>query len=251
MRSTFPSLGIVAALVLSATACGKDAQTEDAVQTKTSAGDASTSISGDSADKRGQALVRIANAVPGMNGLVVRSDDAHALPSVDYKKVTDYTPIDKNWVTFEVAVQPAGTYTPVETNRELLTDGHRYTMLVMHDKDGAAYQTRIVRDDISTDQSKAHLRVIHAAPTVDEVNVVEKGGDKLFDGINFTSEAGFKDIDPWSGTLEFRTEDGNKLLGTLASVNLKAGVSYTIVLATNKQGKLDSFWFEDQQLVGQ
>ncbi len=251
MRPSLPSLGIVAALVLSTAACGKDAQTEDAVQTKTSAGEASTSISGDSADKRGQALVRIANAVPGMNGLVVRSDDAHALPSVDYKKVTDYTPIDNNWVTFEVGGAPSTAYSPVQTNRELLTDGHRYTMLVMHDKDGTGYQSRIVRDDISTDQTKAHLRVIHAAPTIDEVNVIAKGGDKLFDGINFTSEAGFKDVDPWSGTLEFRTEDGNKLLGTLGNVNLKAGVSYTIVLATNKQGKLDSFWFEDQQLVGQ
>lgn len=251
MRPTLPSLGIAAALILSTAACGKDAQTEDEVLTKTSAGEASTSISGDSADKRGQALVRVANAVPGMNGLVVRSDEARSLPSVDYKKVTDYTPINNDWVTFQVGAQPAGTYSPLETNREMLTDGHRYTILVMHDENGTGYQTRIVRDDISTDQTKAHLRVIHAAPTVDEVNVIARGGDKLFDGINFTSEAGFKDVDPWAGTLEFRTEDGNRLLGTLGNVDLKAGVSYTIVLATNTQGKLDSFWFEDQQLVGQ
>ncbi len=251
MRPTYSSLGIVAALIVSVAACGKDAQTDDAVLTKTSAGEASTSMSGDSADKRGQALVRVANAVPGMNGLVVRSDDAHALPSVDFKKVSDYTPIDQNWVTFEVGAQPSGTYAPVASNREMLTDGHRYTMLVMHDKDGTGYQTRIVRDDISTDQSKAHLRVIHAAPTMDEITVVAKGGDELFNGINFTSEAGFKDVTPWTGTLEFRAEEGKRLLGTMPNVKLSAGVSYTVVLASNKQGKLESFWFEDQQLVGQ
>jgi hypothetical protein len=246
MRSTQRSIGMAAVLALTVAACSRDAQTEEQVETRTSAGDASTSISGDAADKRGQALVRIANAVPASNGLIVRSDDAHTLPGVDYKKVSEYQPIDNNWVTFEVGSQPAGTYAPIETNREMLTDGHRYTMVVMRADDGAGYRTRIVRDDISTDQTRAHLRVIHAAPTLDEINVVARGGEELFDGINFTSEAGYKDVTPWEGTLEFRSEDGNRLLGTLANVALRAGVSYTVVVASARDGKVETFWFEDQ-----
>jgi len=250
MRSTHTSLGLLAALVVSVGACSRDAQTEDAVQTKTSGGDASTSISGDAADARGQALVRIVNTVPDMNGLIVRSDDAHMLPSVDYKQVSEYQAIDNNWVTFEVGAAATGAYAPVEANRELLTDGHRYTMIVMRKDDGVGYQSRIVRDEISDDRTKAHLRVIHAAPNVDEITVVAKGADELFNGINFTSEAGFKDIDPWSGTLEFRTEDGKRLLGSMSSVSLRPGVSYTIVLTNGKANKLESFWFEDQQVAG-
>lgn len=249
MRSTQQSIGVLAALVVSLGACGtKEAQTDEQVQTKTSAGEASTSISGDSADKRGQALVRVVNAVPAMYGLTVRSDDAHMLPSVDYKKVTAYTPIDKNWPTFEVGGQPGTPYAPVETNREMLTDGFRYTMVVMPGADGVGFQTRVIRDDISDDQTKAHLRVIHAAEGVDEVNVIAKGGERLFDGINFKSEAGFKDVNPWNGTLEFRTENDKTLLGTLANVNLRGGQSYTVVLARGKNGKLEPFWFEDQQV---
>jgi len=246
MRSTQRSIGMIAALALTVAACSRDAQTEEQVKTKTSAGDASTSISGDAADKRGQALVRVANAVPATNGLVVRSDDAHVLPGVDYKKVTDYQSIDNNWVTFEVGSQSAGTYAPIEANREMLTDGHRYTMVVMRSDDGTGYRTRIVRDDISSDQTRAHLRVIHAAPALDEITVVARGGEELFNGINFTSEAGFKDLPPWEGTLEIRAEDGKRVLGTLANVALRAGASYTVVVTSGRNGKVETFWFEDR-----
>ena len=54
--------GLIAATALLA-AC-RDAQTEKDVTTRTANGEAATSMSGDSADKRGMALVRVVNAVP-------------------------------------------------------------------------------------------------------------------------------------------------------------------------------------------
>ncbi|MEO6445298.1 MAG: DUF4397 domain-containing protein [Gemmatimonadaceae bacterium] len=238
---------LVTAAVLAA--CGRDAQTDEAVTTRTADGEASTSISGDLADKRGEALVRVVNAVSGAKGLSVRADETHALPTVDYKAVSPYQPIDKTWVSFQVSGESNGAYMPLETNREMLVDGHRYTMVVMREADGDAYRTRIVRDNISDDMSKAHLRVIHAASGVDEVDVVARGGDKLFEGVNFSSEAGFKDLDPWKGTLEIRTEDGNKLLLTVPNVNLQAGRSYSIVLTRGAQGKLEAVRFEDMPVA--
>ncbi|MEO7513534.1 MAG: hypothetical protein ABIZ91_17460, partial [Gemmatimonadaceae bacterium] len=65
--------------------------------TRTADGETSTSISGDLADKRGEALVRVVNAVSGAKGLSVRADETHALPTVDYKAVSPYQPIDKTW----------------------------------------------------------------------------------------------------------------------------------------------------------
>jgi hypothetical protein len=232
---------------LLAAACAKDAQTEKEVTTQTANGEASTSISGDSADKRGEALVRVVNAVPQLNALRIRADSAHALPTVDYKGVTPYQAIDRNWVSFQVNANPDDTFEPLEANREVLSDGHRYTMIVMRNGDASGFQTRVVRDDISDDMTRAHLRVIHAAQGVDEVNVVARGGDELFNGINFTSEAGFKDLAPWAGTLEFRAEDENRLLLTMPKVDLKAGRSYTIVLTRGNKGGLEAFWFEDMQ----
>ncbi|MBC7894348.1 MAG: DUF4397 domain-containing protein [Cytophagaceae bacterium] len=246
MISKISTASLLAGFVL-LSACSRDAQTEQEVTTRTSGGEASTSMSGDSADKRGEALVRVVNAVPETKSLTIRADETHALPSVEYKGVTPYHSIDRNWVTFQVSRASDATYAPIETNREMLTDGHRYTIVVMRENDAAGLKTRVIRDDLANDATKAQVRVINAAEGFDEIDVRRKGvnDDDLFSGVNVGSEAGFKAIDPWAGTLEFRAEDGKRLLATIAKADLQAGKSYTIVLAPGKSGKLDAFWFED------
>lgn len=229
------------------TAC-RDAQTEKDVTTRTSTGEADVSMSGDSADKRGMALVRVVNTVPTAKRLVVRADPDHQLTAAEYKKVTEYQPIDRNWVTFEVSTSGDSAFEPLATNREMLTDGYRYTIVVMRDS-AKGYETRVLRDEISDDTTRAFLRVIHAARGIDEVNVVQRGvKDALMDGVNFATEAGYKAVEPWTGTLEIRSESGNRLLHTIPSLNLQAGHSYTIVLTRNAAGRLESFRFDDSQL---
>ena len=237
-------LFLSAFVVTAAAAACRDAQTDKEVTTRTSSGDAAVSMSGDSADKRGVALVRVVNAVPGQNRLVVRADRDHQLTAADYKSVTDYQPIDRNWVTFEIGTSGDSAFEPLATNREMLTDGHRYTIVVMRDS-AKGYETRVLRDEISDDTSSARVRIIHAARGVDEVNLVQRGADTLVDGVNFTMEAGYKAVKPWTGTLEIRSESGNRLLLSVPNVALQAGRSYTIVLTRNAAGKLESFRFDD------
>jgi hypothetical protein len=234
-------------VVAAAVAACRDAQTDKEVTTRTSGGDAAVSISGDSADKRGVALVRVVNAVPGQDRLVVRADRDHQLTAAEYKTVTDYQPIDRNWVTFEIGTSGDSAFEPLATNREMLTDGHRYTIVVMRDS-AKSYETRVLQDEISDDSTMAQVRVIHAARGVDEVNLVQRGGDALVDGVNFTMEAGYKAVKPWTGTLEVRAESGNRLLHSIPNVALQAGRSYTIVLTRNAAGKLESFRFDDSQV---
>ncbi len=235
---------IVATMSLMLVAC-KGAQSDAAVATATSEGDASMSVSGDVADERGQALVRVVNAVAGSKGLQVRGDTAHMMPTSNYKGVTEYHPIDNTWVKFEVMGQIGGVMMPLEANREVLTNGHRYTMVVMREEGDAGFTTRILRDEISMDHVKSYLRVIHAAPNAGEIDVQVKGGDKIFEGVNFTSEAGYKELDPMSGVLELRSEDGDKLLLSLPKVDLKAGTYYSLVVTKSASGKLEAFWIED------
>lgn len=241
---TLRILGVAATATL--VACG-DVQTEKDVTTRSSTGDASVSMSGDSADKRGMALVRVVNAVPGENRLIVRADRDHQLTAAEYKKVTEYQPIDRNWVTFEIGAGSDSLFEPLATNREMLTDGHRYTIVVMRDS-AKGYETRVLRDEISDDTTSARLRVIHAARGVDEVNVVQRGADTLIDGVNYTMEAGYRTVAPWTGTLEIRSESGNRLLLSIPNVSLQAGRSYTVVLTRNAAGKLESFRFDDSQV---
>jgi hypothetical protein len=245
MRSSriFTGAVVVAAMF---SAC-RDAQTEKDVTTRTSSGDAAVSISGDSADKRGVALVRVVNAVPGEPRLVVRADRDHQLAAAAYKTVTEYQPIDRNWVTFEIGTASDTVFQPLATNREMLTDGHRYTIVVMRDS-ARNYETRVLRDEISDDTSNARVRLIHAARGVDEVNLVRRGADAVVDGVNPTMEAGFVAVDPWTGTLEVRSETGNRLLLAIPNVSLQGGRSYTIVLTRNAAGKLEAFRFDDSQV---
>lgn len=244
------TLRSAAGLLVTAALLGacRDAQTEKDVTTRSSTGDAAVSMSGDSADKRGMALVRVVNTVPTATKLVVRADPAHELAAAEYKKVTSYQPIDRNWVTFEVSATGDSAFEPLATNREMLTDGHRYTIVVMRDS-ARQFETRVLLDEISDDTAKAHLRVIQAARGLDEVNVVRRGVEgNLMDGVNFTTEAGYRAVDPWNGTLEIRSEDGNRLLHTIQNLNLQGGRSYTIVLTRNAAGKLESFRFDDSQV---
>lgn len=226
-------------------ACSNDAQTDREVVTSMADGTVATSISGDSADERGVALVRVVNAVPDMQSIVVRGDNLLELPAVEYQKVSPYTNIDQNWTRFEVSGASGGAYAPIETNREMLTDGRRYTMFVLREDDGAGLNTRVLRDEISSDSSKAHVRILHAARGTDEINIIARGGETLFDDINYGEEAGYEDIEPWTGTLEFRSEEGNRQLLSLPNINFQAGTSYTIVVTRKGAGTLAAFWFAD------
>jgi hypothetical protein len=240
------STGLLAVVALLA-GC-RDAQTEKEVMTRSATGEAAVSMSGDSADKRGVALVRVVNAVPNAPQLIVRADPTHALAPAEYKKVTAYQPIDRNWVTFEVSTTSDSAFEPLATNRELLTDGHRYTIVVLRDS-ARNFETRVLRDEISDDTANAMLRVIHAARGVNEVNLVRRGVEGTYlEGVNHAMEAGYRAVDPWSGTLEIRSEDGNRLLLTIPNLILQAGKSYTIVLTRDAAGKLESFRFDDSQV---
>ena len=236
--------GILAATALLASC--RDAQTEEEVATKTSTGEVGTSMSGDSADKRGVALVRVVNAAPVNKALIVRADPQHTLTEAGFKEVTNYQPIDKNWVTFEVGTTGDSAFEPLATNREMLTDGHRYTIVVMRDSGQKGYETRVLRDEISDDTSQAFLRVIHAARGVGEINVVQRGVEgTLLDGVNFTMEGGYRAVKPWTGTLEIRTEDGNRVVHSIPAMKLEAGRSYTIVLTRGAGGRVESIRFDD------
>jgi hypothetical protein len=237
--------GCLATAVMLA-AC-REAQTERDVTTRTSGGEM-VSPSGDSADKMGVALVRVVNAAPTTEQVIVRSDPEHVLASVDYLNVTPYQPIDRNWTTFEISTADTGTYEALATNREMLTDGFRYTIVVMRDNKEAEFTTRILRDQIADDSARSFLRVIHAANGIDDVNIVARGADTIFSDVRFMSEAGFKARDPWRGTLEIRSEEGNRLLLSIPDFALDAGASHTIVLTRNAAGKLESLQFSDSQV---
>ncbi|MCU0636021.1 MAG: DUF4397 domain-containing protein [Gemmatimonadaceae bacterium] len=207
-------------------------------------GSTSTSMSADSASRRDLTLVRVINAASSGGELTVRADESRSLPPVGYKNVSPYVPIDENWTRFEVR-GGSGAFEPLATNREVMRDGQRYSIVVMRTQDGTGFDTRVVRDDPGTDSTRAHVRVIHAAPGVGDVTIRTANGQELFDDIGFSDEAGYKDVAPVSGALEVVTSDRPQRVTRVSDLSLTAGRSYTIVLTRTADGKIEAFHVED------
>ena len=246
--TAFRTTALALAAMIAAQACAKESQTDKPVETRSADGQLSASMSGDSADKRGVALVRIVNAVPASMDLQVRADEQRTLPMVRFQQVSGYTPIDQSWATFQVGDGAGTPFMPLTTNREMLTDGHRYTIVVLRSKDGSTYETRVIKDAIENEAGKARIRVIHAAPGAGEIQLRARSGETLFDGVDYGDDDGFKSIAPWTGIIDVRSNDGKTVLLSTPSKALDAGKSYTVIITRTEKGKLDAFWIEDTQV---
>ena len=233
---------VVATAAILSVACQKD----DAPIKTTSTGEANVSASGDSAAARGHSMVRIVNAVAGGGDASVRLNDTTLFADVKVASVTDFREIASNLAKFS-ATAAANSGMSFAQNDETLMDGDRYTIFLVAE-DVSHSTLRIVKDEVIADSGKARIRVVHAAPGAPELDISMAGSkDKLFSGVNFKSEAGYKDVDPTATTIEVRAKDEPKVLLRIAGVNLKRGTATTIVISGSS--KLSAFKFTDTEMA--
>lgn len=211
--------------VLIIAGCNRDT---GAVTSKTSEG-TSKAPSSETLEKRDLALVRAVNAIPG-GPIVIYAGDSAAFSSVGYKTATEFRKIPDDRFNFKLGSPEH----PVAENRENLAGGGHYTIVAMPDAGGADKRNlRVLDDDLkAVPPDKARVRVINAVPGDLEISVYVRGKeDALFDGVNFKSEAGWKEIDPVAGTLEIRPEGKKSVLASRPNVKFEGGKSYTYVVA--------------------
>jgi len=235
--------GIGALLLLGG--CGRS-ETKQPVTTTTGS-DTSLSESGARADARGQTLVRVVNAHPNLSAVTIKTDNQTPFTEVAYETVSPYREVEDNVTKFEVFDAKTGvTSEPLAVNREIMADGSRYTLVIMPDRDGSGVMMWALRDELIPDEGKAKIRLVNAAPSSGEVDLTVKGRpEPLFDDVNPGSEAGFRNVDPMTGPLMLRHEDGKRTLVTVRDLSgLEAGKSYTIVLA-GRAGGWQGITFED------
>lgn len=220
----------------------------------TTTGDAgsSTTPSGEAAAKRGEAMVRFVNALPSSPTVAVNSGDSALFANVKYKMVTEYRQVGDNTADFRLMTdQGKAAGEPAAENHEALSNGGRYTVVAFPEKDGSGANLKVVRDELVPEAGKARIRVFHAASGVGEIDVILSGQkDPLFNNVNYSSEAGFKDIDPVAGTLEVRSADKHTRLVSLKNTKFEAGKSYTIVLTGSPVGKVEAITFNDALTPG-
>lgn len=240
MERTLKQTGACLVLALMAGCAG--AKTEQPVVSTTGDGK-TTSASGTDAAKRGKSMVRFVNAVPEAMGLDLSADERTTFYNVEFKTVTPYTEIGDNLVKFEL--RGANSDSVLANNTESMGDGYRYTIVAMPTSDNQI-KLRVLRDEIVTDSGKARIRVIHAAPGLSDADVLVAGQkDALFDNIAYGTEAGFKDIDPVTATVEIRGNDDPTPPIRLRNLALTPGKAYTIVIATAKPRGIQTITFND------
>jgi hypothetical protein len=242
MHSTIQRL-LAATFVVASVACQKDSTP---IKTE-GQGETSMSAPADSANARGHSLVRVVNAVGVGADAAVFLDNVSLFADVKSGTVTEYREIATNLAKFSVRTVGDTTGLLLAEKDRMLMDGTRYTVFVIK-QDMAKNMLRVVKDDIIPDSGKARVRVIHAAPGGPDVDVSVMGAtEKLFAGVGFTSEAGYRDVTPGTFTLEVRAKGTSKNLLTIPGVDLARGVATTIVVTGST--KLTFFKFTDSMMA--
>ena len=233
-----------AAVVLSAACTARDPAVKTTTKTGTSA-----SPSGDVAAQRDHSMIRVVNAVTSGPKITLLADERTMFDNVGATEVTAYKEIDDNAVKFSVRRSDQPSSAGESVNREVMGDGERYTAVVLPADHGVTGTLRVLRDELTPDSGKARIRVINAAAGAGQVDVVLTGRpDKLFSGLNFGNEGGFKDIDPTSGTLEIRRKNEQLMLTSRKDMQLEAGRAYTVVIVGGPKAPLKTIAFEDQPM---
>jgi hypothetical protein len=204
--------------------------------------------------RQGQAMIRVVNADAGSKSVDIMADDANAFTAVDFKSVTQYQAVNDNFVTFKVHPGGVAADSVTAENREMLSDGDRYILVVVPgDKAGDKPKLKVLEEPSDRgDSTKARVRVVNAARGVDEFDVYVPGQtDPFIDDVDFASEAGFKDLAPQTGALQIRANDGPRVLLDLPSRAWEAGQAYTIVVTNksgsgNRQNTLEAIVVEDE-----
>jgi Domain of unknown function (DUF4397) len=228
--------------------CSREAQQNQPVRTTTDQGSSSAPAAKQSAE-RDKALVRVVHAVPNGPKVDVFADETLAFTDVSYKTVTPYKEFPDDRLTFRARSAGQATTDPLAENSEMLNGGRHYTVIAMVD-DAGKNALRVLSDDLTPPrQDQARVRVINASPHVGEIDVVAKDRNKeIFNGVNFGSEAGYKEVEPMTGALEVRREGKKEVLTTIPSQKWQAGKTYTIILTGPGpgRGQLEAIAIEDQ-----
>lgn len=239
-------LGLLALMLV--TACSNESNQNQPVTTTTNAG-TSNAPPATEVKQRGNALVRVINAVPAGPSVDVFADDTKVFTGIAYKTTSPYKEVSGERHTFRIRPKGQDTAQPLAENSEGMSDGKHYTVIAMADANGKP--TLYVYDDdlVPPSSGKAKVRVIHASADAGEVDVYAKEGNKkLFGDVNALSETSYSEFDPMSGTLEVRPEGKNNAVLTIPNAKFQAGNTYTVVVTGKAKGtpKLEAMIIEDK-----
>ena len=192
------------------------------------------------------ANVRVAHLSPNAPNVDIWLDGkvVPALTNVKFKDVSGYLPIPVG--ARQIAVYSTGTTTgPVINTSVTLEAKKSYTVgaigLV------SAITAKVYTDDLSTNATKARVRVIHASPDAPAVDVGVKGqlpAAAVVKGIKFPEAVGYLELDAGVLPLEIRLAGTATVVKSFDTPALVAGKVY-MVFAVDVKATLGVVAVED------
>jgi hypothetical protein len=238
------TLSIGAAAILALAGCSS---TTKQPSQSTTGGSTSTAPSGTTAKIEDKALVRFVNATPAPKDLYF--GDMNAFSNVAPMAASAYSELPADRHDFKLYSAGNDTGDPLASNSEGPTAGKHYTIVAVNGTDGKAMLNPISDDLAQPDPGKAKVRVIHAAPGVDKVDVYPVGAkDALIGGVAFKDATGYKEVDPVLTEIDVRSDGSKTSVLRVRNLNLAPGKLYTLVVMGGNGQPLTSNVIEDQLL---
>ena len=155
--------------------------------------------------------------------------DTKAFKNKTDRSLTSYIELPAERHEFALRDPARPTEDPLAKNNEGLSGGKHYTVIAYDDKDGKP-ALRVVNDDESApDSGKAKVRIIHAAPGLEALNLYVAGTkSKIASESRFTTSSNWQQVDPVKGSLTLRTSD--KRAVQIPDVQLEPGKLYTFIV---------------------
>lgn len=143
----------------------------------------------------GESFIRVVHASPDAPAVDIIVDGKTALRGVGYLDASDYLEVAEG--EHEISIVPSGGTAAVLTTTVELGDGDFYTAVAVGyvAAEGEDFDVLLLTDDATPDDDSFAARVVHAAPSVPEVDVyVVPGGTELEDATPVLVGVAFGDV---------------------------------------------------------
>ncbi len=186
-----------------------------------------------------QAQLRFAHLAPVTANVDIYVNRKLLLSNVAYGTVSPYFPYRPG--TYAIDIIKTGqslSSEPLSSESIDLENREAYTYSLLNFNDDTSVYSYFYIDDLKAPAAgKAKLKILHASPDAEAVDVVVKGGATLASEINNGENTEYLQLNPGTYVLEVRQIETGKVLYTTPPLNLKAGVIYTAIAEGLVNGK--------------
>lgn len=183
------------------------------------------------------ACMRVAHASPDAPAVDVYVNDSPVIEGLAFGASTDFAALPAG-EDREIKIVAAGGSVDdalFETSVDF-GEGKAYAVVAV----GMADDIDLIVENVdlsAVPEGQARIRVIHAAPDVDDVDIIVTDGPTLFDDVGFKDTTDFEVLD--ARTYDIQVRQGDDVLIRVTDFTIEAGMAYDLIaIGRNDDGTL-------------